>query len=176
LIPGFDRAPSLSKSKLSRVADGSSFAAAKPMEDSYGDLSPELASQARCSWATRIPESRGNMAVTVDIQEGTRYIRLTGSLDIAHAAELKRVLVDAIPSSPRVCIEVAGVSAIDVTIVQLLWAAVSYAKSAGLDLILEGPVSEAAAKSLALTGIFPLMASLVVRSGEEAGNVLISRN
>jgi anti-anti-sigma factor len=116
------------------------------------------------------------MAVTVDTLEGVRTIRLTDVLDIAQAAELKRVLVDAIASSLRVCIQVAGVSAFDVTTVQLLWAAASHAKSMGSDLILEGPVSEAVATSLARTGVFPLMASLVVQSEEEACNVLTSRN
>jgi anti-anti-sigma factor len=116
------------------------------------------------------------MAIDVDTLEGIRYIRLTDALDIAQAAELKGVLVSAIASSPRVCIQFAGVSALDVTTVQLLWAAVSQAKSAGSDLILEGPVSEAVARSLAGTGLFPLLASLLVRSEEEAGRVLSSRS
>jgi anti-anti-sigma factor len=116
------------------------------------------------------------MAIDVDTLEGIRYIRLTDALDIAQAAELKRVLMDAVASSPRVCIQVAGVSALDVTTVQLLWAAVFQAKSVGAELILEGPVSEAVEQSLAGTGLFPLLASLLVRSEEEAGRVLSSRS
>ncbi|HMG87991.1 MAG TPA: STAS domain-containing protein [Terracidiphilus sp.] len=116
------------------------------------------------------------MAVDVDTREGIRYIRLADALDIAQAAELKCALMDAIPSSQRVCIQVAAVSAIDVTIAQLLWAAVFHAKSAGSDLILEGPLSEAVDKSLSATGIYPLMASLLVRSEEEAGSVHTSRS
>src|SRR5580700_8341675 len=91
----------------------------------------DLLCKPRAPWATRFEESRDSMAVTVDTLEGIRTIRLTDVLDIAQAAELKRVLVDAIESSLRVCIQVAGVSAIDVTTVQLLWAAASHAKSVG---------------------------------------------
>lgn len=116
------------------------------------------------------------MAVEVDTREGIRYIRLTHALDITQAAELKCALMDAIATSPRVCIEIAGASAIDVTIVQLLWAAISHAKSVGSDLVLQGPVSEAVERSLFGTGILPLMTSLVVGSEEEAGSVHSSRS
>lgn len=116
------------------------------------------------------------MAVEVDTREGIRYIRLTHALDIAQAAELKCALMDSIATSPRVSIEVAEASALDVTIVQLLWAALSHAKLAGSDLVVEGPVSEAVERSLLGTGIFPLIASLMGTSEEEAGSVLISRS
>jgi anti-anti-sigma factor len=119
------------------------------------------------------------MAVDVDTREGIRYIRLTHALDIAQAAELKCALMDAIATSSRVCIDIAGASAIDVTIVQLLWGAVSHAKSAGSDLVLEGPVSEAVEQSLFKTGILPLMTSLAVGAvgpEKEAASVRTSRD
>jgi anti-anti-sigma regulatory factor len=89
---------------------------------------------------------------------------------------LKGVLMDAIASSLRVCIHVAAVSAMDVTIVQLLWAAASQAKLAGSGLVVESPLSEAVEISLAATGLFPLLASLMARSEEGVGHVLSIRN
>jgi anti-anti-sigma regulatory factor len=83
--------------------------------------------------------------------------------------------MEAFASSPRVSIQVAGVSEVDVTTVQLLWAAVSYAKSTGTDLVLEGPVSDAVIKSLAGTGILPLMSTLELRSEKEEDSVLSGR-
>jgi anti-anti-sigma regulatory factor len=115
------------------------------------------------------------MAIDVDTREGIRYIRLTHALDITQAAELKCALMDAIAISPRVCIEIARASAIDATIVQLLWAAISHGKSVGCDLVLHGPVSEAVERTLLGTGIFPLMSSLLVGSEEEAASGRFSR-
>jgi anti-anti-sigma factor len=116
------------------------------------------------------------MAITVDVRQDIRNIILSGALDIEQAAELKGVLMDAIASSLRVCIHVAAVSAMDVTIVQLLWASASQAKSAGTGLIVEGPLSEAVEISLPATGLFPLMETLMVRCEEGVGHGLSIRN
>lgn len=116
------------------------------------------------------------MAVIVDARDDIRYIRLTEAVDIAQAAELKSALIEAIMSSHRVCVQVASLTATDATIVQLLWAAVSHAKSAPSEFVLEGPLSDVLEKSLAGTGISPLLASLFAKPEAEAGHVLATRN
>jgi anti-anti-sigma factor len=115
------------------------------------------------------------MAISVDSQDGTQYIRLTEAIDIAQAAELKRILMDAIASSSRVRITVPGATEIDVTAVQLLWASVLHASSAGTDLVVEGPLNKEVERSFACTGIFPILNSVVAQPGQEATSVLTSR-
>jgi anti-anti-sigma factor len=116
------------------------------------------------------------MAINADSQDGTQYIRLTEAIDIAQAAELKRILIDAIASSSRVRISVSGVTVIDVTAVQLLWASVLHASSAGTDLAVEGPLSKEVERSLVCTGIYPILNSVATQPGREATNVLANRH
>jgi anti-anti-sigma regulatory factor len=120
-------------------------------------------------------ESESSMAISVDSQDGTQYIRLIDAIDIGHAAELRQILMDAIASSPRIRIPICGATAIDVTAVQLLWASVDHASLAGKDLAVEGPLSEEVEKSFAGTGIFPILNSVAAQPGREAASVLTSR-
>lgn len=115
------------------------------------------------------------MAISVDVQEDVRNITLSGVLDIEQAAECKGVMMDALASPLPIRVQVAAVTDIDVTILQLLWAAAAQATSAGSDLIVEGPLSEAIQISLSGTGLFPLIASLV-RSEQGVGRALSIRN
>jgi anti-anti-sigma factor len=115
------------------------------------------------------------MAISVDSQDGTQYIRLTEAIDIAQAAELKQVLMDAIASSSRVRILVSDATVIDVTVVQLLWASVLHASSADADLVIEGPLNKEVERSFACTGIFPILNSAAAQPGREATSVLANR-
>ena len=121
------------------------------------------------------PESEPDMAISVDSQDGIQYIRLSDAVDIAQAAELKRILMDAMALSSRVRISVSGATAVDVTAVQLLWASVLHASSAGTDLVVEGPLSKEVERSLACNGIFSILNSLAAQPGREATSVLARR-
>jgi anti-anti-sigma regulatory factor len=116
------------------------------------------------------------MAINVEDKNGRRCIRLDDVVDIAQAADLKQILMEAIGSFESVRIEVSGASAIDVTAVQLLWAALSHASSTGKDLAIEGPWNEEIVRSLSCTGISPILLSMLAKSGKEESSVLAARN
>jgi anti-anti-sigma regulatory factor len=111
------------------------------------------------------------MAISVDSIDNTQYIRLTEAIDIAQAAELKRILMDAIASSSRIRIPVSGATVID----QLLWASILHASSAGTDLVVEGPWSKEVERLFECTGI-PILNSVAPQTEREATSVLASRH
>jgi anti-anti-sigma factor len=135
-------------------------------------------SLSRVGWArkAKTPETGLGMAISAKDIDGTRLITLKDVVDIAQAAELKRILMDAIASSPRVCIQLSAVTAIDVTAVQLLWAAVSHVSSVGADLVVNGPMNEEVERSFAGTGIFPILNSMATQPGREESDVLASQH
>lgn len=72
-------------------------------------------------------------------QDETRYvIRLEGDLDVAGAKELRRVLIEGIASSKRVEVDLARATGLDITALQLLWAAKGEAQKAGISAIFGG--------------------------------------
>ena len=73
----------------------------------------------------------------------TRYIlRLEGEVDVTSAAELKLALIEAISSRQEVQVDLAGATDLDVTAIQLLWAANREAEKAGVRFAVTGEVSE----------------------------------
>lgn len=82
------------------------------------------------------------MPVTFDRSEAPGVIRLEGDIDIASAAQLKEVLLEALAQRGEARISLETATGIDVTAVQLLWAAEREAKASGVVLALKGPVPE----------------------------------
>ena len=89
------------------------------------------------------------MAVTLERAESQPVIRLEGEFTLASAAELKRLLVEGLAAGKatgqdlRLDLERAG--DIDITLMQLLWAAGREAEHSGLRLALS--VSDAAERT-----------------------------
>jgi anti-anti-sigma factor len=83
-------------------------------------------------------------------------IRLEGSIDINCAAELKALLVDAIAAGREVGVSLEAASYLDVTAVQLLWAAEREALSRGLQMTMSGPCPETIRQSLSQAGFAEL--------------------
>lgn len=85
-------------------------------------------------------------------------IRLEGPIDIAAAAELKKALAEAIERGGALQLSLENVSCMDVTAVQLLWAAGRAARRAGVEIRLEGPLPDIVSSQLAEAGFsgFPL--------------------
>ncbi|MGD0547180.1 MAG: STAS domain-containing protein [Terracidiphilus sp.] len=73
------------------------------------------------------------MAIALEQSEALNLLRLEGSVDISSARELKVLLVKALESPAEVRVSLAGATDLDVTAVQLLWAAERKAKGAGVD-------------------------------------------
>lgn len=98
------------------------------------------------------------MAIRLDQEKSPGLIELEGAIDIAGAAELKSVLVEALAFARETRISLRKATSVDVTAVQMLWAAEQEAKTSGAILALEGEVPEAVRAVLRAAGFerFPL--------------------
>lgn len=98
------------------------------------------------------------MPVRLDPSEAPGIIRLEGEIDIGCAADLRAVLEKALSARNETRISLATATGIDVTAVQLLWAAEREARATGMVLALEGPVPEVLRSTLREAGFerFPL--------------------
>lgn len=92
------------------------------------------------------------MPITLIQDEMDCAIKLEGSVDISVAAELKQILLEALASGKRVRVSLAGVTDMDVTAVQLLWAAVREAKATDTDFAFDGDVPEPVLAALVESG------------------------
>jgi anti-anti-sigma regulatory factor len=91
--------------------------------------------------------------VTLDQRAGRTVVDLRGDLDIQAAAELKGILLAALRSRQELRVELAGVTALDITTLQLLSALERAATKAGLDLLWGGPISEETGLAMDLAGL-----------------------
>ena len=82
------------------------------------------------------------MGITLEQSEESSVIRLEGAIDIACAAELKTIFLDALTSGNPVGVALDGCTDLDVTAVQLLWAAEREARALSVSFALSGPVPE----------------------------------
>lgn len=71
------------------------------------------------------------MQVTLEQSETLCSLRLEGETSIASAAELKAVLLRGLASGTGLRVDLAGATALDVTALQLLWAAEREARRSG---------------------------------------------
>jgi anti-anti-sigma regulatory factor len=78
------------------------------------------------------------VSIALSQTEDASLIRLEGAIDIGSAAELKAVLLDAVRAGKRIGVSLAQAGDIDVTAVQLLWAAKREAEQNSVAFELEG--------------------------------------
>ncbi|MGC1460807.1 MAG: STAS domain-containing protein [Terracidiphilus sp.] len=98
------------------------------------------------------------MGIIVEQRERSTEICLEGVIDIASAAELKTILLDALKQDKTVRIALDAHSDLDVTAVQLLWAAEHEARAVGLEFTFAGGAPEPVASALKEAGFekFPV--------------------
>lgn len=72
------------------------------------------------------------MGITVEQGDESIAVCLEGAIDIASAAELKAKLLDALKAGKAVRVALAGDADLDVTAIQLLWAAERAARASGV--------------------------------------------
>jgi anti-anti-sigma regulatory factor len=82
------------------------------------------------------------LSIAFDDSAAGCVLRLEGEIDITCSAELKRMLIEAIASGKEVQVDLAPASDLDVTAVQLLWAASREAEKAGASFAVSGGVPE----------------------------------
>jgi len=109
--------------------------------------------------------------VTLAVQqhEGKALVHLEGSLDIAVAEDLKRILLEALDSAPRIEVDLSGVTYLDVTTLQLLWAARKEATARCTELIFDPQPSDAVRSILEETGFLQTLPATSVAASEEMG-------
>jgi anti-anti-sigma regulatory factor len=88
-----------------------------------------------------------SVPVTLEQNDTVSVIRLEGAVDIGSACELKTLLVQALEqgedgAGKEVRVALAGTTDLDVTALQLLWAAERKARAAAVAFALEGGLPE----------------------------------
>lgn len=98
------------------------------------------------------------MGITFDKQDKLAALWLKGRVDIALAAELKATLQSALNMRVPMRISLAANAELEVTAMQLLWAAKREANAAGMEFRLSGQLPTAVSASLIEAGLeqFPV--------------------
>ena len=82
------------------------------------------------------------MSITSAVNETQCVINLQANVDISDAADLKQALLDALLSHKKLCLDLTGVTDMDITAVQLLWAAARESRREGISFTVMGAVPE----------------------------------
>jgi anti-anti-sigma regulatory factor len=99
-----------------------------------------------------------DVEITVEQMEETTALGLEGAIDIASAAELKAALQMALEARNPVRVSLAANVDLDVTAIQLLWAAEREATASGVDFRLGGELPKPVCAALKEAGFerFPV--------------------
>lgn len=100
------------------------------------------------------------MPVTLEQSKKSSVIRLEGATDIASAAELKKLLLEAFGLGHEVRVNLDEAADLDVTAIQLLWAARRQAKVLGVSFAFTGQVQEQVTYALRQAGFTDAAASM----------------
>lgn len=100
------------------------------------------------------------MPVTLEQKDALPLIQLEGAIGVGCAAELKELLIEKLKSGSAVYVSLESATGLDITAVQLLWAAAREAKRVGVEFGFKGQTPETVRCALAEAGIegFPLTA------------------
>jgi anti-anti-sigma factor len=98
------------------------------------------------------------VSITLEQSETLSVIRLEGLIDISCAAELKKLLLQAFANGKEMRVSLERAGDLDVTAVQLLWAAVREARKSGVGFTFAGVMPKEIAATLADAGFekFPV--------------------
>jgi anti-anti-sigma regulatory factor len=98
--------------------------------------------------------------VTLDQKDMLAFIQLEGAIDVGCAAELKELLIEKLNSGSAVYVALESTTLLDITAVQLLWAAEREAKRVGVEFAFKGQTPDSVRCALAEVGIeeFPVTA------------------
>lgn len=103
------------------------------------------------------------MPISLDQEESRCLIRLEGEINITTAAELKKLLLEALECGKEIHVDPERVNEIDITALQMFWAFGRDATAAGVGVSLTGGVPENIATTLREAGFekFPIPVRLV---------------
>jgi len=97
------------------------------------------------------------MGISLDRSDAGAVIALTDTVDITCAADLKALLLQALNSGAEVVISLDDATDLDVTALQLLWAAERQARQSAVGFRFAGPVPEPVSAALAEAGFPPFL-------------------
>jgi anti-anti-sigma regulatory factor len=100
------------------------------------------------------------VSITLEQSELQSVLRLEGAIDIASAAELKESLLKALGTASEVRVSLDGAADLDVTAVELLWAAGRKAKGIGVGFAFTGTVPEPVLSALREAGLQQFLVSV----------------
>ena len=92
------------------------------------------------------------MGIALDEKDESNLIRFEGAIDINCAAELKNMLLTSLASGKNLSVLLDGATYLDVTAVQLLWAAEREAKASSVEFTFIGQLPQQVAAELAGAG------------------------
>jgi anti-anti-sigma regulatory factor len=95
------------------------------------------------------------MAIELVSKDGAKLLRLVDTVDITQAAELRNLLIEAFESAQRVEVDLSAAASVDITAVQLLWAAQRHALAHKAEFLWVGAPGTEIEMSLAAAGISP---------------------
>lgn len=100
------------------------------------------------------------MPATLDRKKRVWVVRLEGETNISCAAEFKNLLMEALASGKELQLDLQDATDLDVTALQLLWAAEREAKASGKSFVLAGALPLAMAEIARESGLerFPVAA------------------
>lgn len=103
------------------------------------------------------------MGMTLKHSRKSSVIHLEGVIDIESASEFKKLLLRAFESGKEIRVALDGATEMDVTAVQLIWAARRAWEGAGLAFKVSGEVSAPASLALSNAGLQQLLAHVDAR-------------
>ena len=92
------------------------------------------------------------MSVSCNEGQELSLLRCEGDVKVSSAAELKQLLLRALERGKDIQVDLASVTEVDITTLQLLWAAEREAKGAGVGFSLAGELPAGVAATLAAAG------------------------
>ncbi len=113
-----------------------------------------------CAWYFGRAGSGWPLEVAVSFNAGDHLITLDGDINIGCSTELKTALAGALATKAPVKLHVSAVERVDISSIQLLWAAAREAEDAGMPLVVEGSVPATLGETLRNAGFksFPIPA------------------
>jgi STAS domain len=97
------------------------------------------------------------LPVSLEQEGALSRIRLQEGIDISCAQELKTLLLQGLTAGGEVRVLLADATGLDVTAVQLIWAARRLAEASGVVFTLSGPVPESVSSALGNAGLGPFL-------------------
>ena len=111
------------------------------------------------------------MSIQCEADESAYVLRLADEVDINSSVELKQALIEIIASGKELHLDLQAGPSLDITAIQLLWAARLVFEQRGSHFVTAGEVPESITSALQDAGFEPFLTPLEATPGDFAGPV-----